>query len=67
MEVYHASTCIIEKPDTLHSRQFLDFGPGFYITTMYDQAEKYAARFVRRGKQALPDVLWGILILLSVV
>ena len=53
MEVYHASTCIIEKPDTLHSRQFLDFGSGFYITTMYDQAEKYAARFVRRGKQAL--------------
>lgn len=52
MEVYHASTCIIEKPETLHSRQFLDFGPGFYITTMYDQAEKYAARFVRRGKQA---------------
>jgi hypothetical protein len=52
MEVYHASTCIIKKPDTLHSRQFLDFGPGFYITTMYDQAEKYAARFVRRGKQA---------------
>lgn len=52
MEVYHASNCIIEKPDTLHSRQFLDFGPGFYITTMYDQAEKYAARFVRRGKQA---------------
>ena len=56
MEVYHASTCIIEKPDTLHSRQFLDFGPGFYITTMYDQAEKYAARFVRRGKQAFINI-----------
>lgn len=57
MEVYHASNCIIEKPDTLHSRQFLDFGPGFYITTMYDQAEKYAARFVRRGKQAFYQYL----------
>ena len=40
MEVYHASTCVIDKPDTLHSRQFLDFGPGFYITTMYDHRQR---------------------------
>ena len=30
MEVYHASTVVVETPDTAHSRAFLDFGPGFY-------------------------------------
>ena len=30
MEVYHASTMVVESPDTTHSRAFLDFGPGFY-------------------------------------
>lgn len=53
MEVFHASTVLIDTPDIYHSRQYLDFGPGFYVTTMYDQAEKYANRFIRRGKAPL--------------
>ena len=52
MEVYHASIIVIEHPDTLHSRAFLDFGPGFYITTLQEQAVKYGARFTNRGKKA---------------
>ena len=32
MEVYHASTVVVDRPDTTHSRSFLDFGPGFYVT-----------------------------------
>ena len=52
MIVYHASDAEVLSPDTSHSRKYLDFGPGFYITTMIDQAEKYAERFSRRGKQA---------------
>lgn len=36
----------------LHSRKFLDFGQGFYVTTLRDQAVKYAQRFLRRGKSA---------------
>lgn len=39
-------------PDTNHSREFLDFGKGFYLTTLYDQAVKYAQRFKRRKKPA---------------
>ena len=35
-----------------HSRKFLDFGQGFYVTTLKDQAVKYAQRFIRRGKEA---------------
>lgn len=56
MEVYHASTVIVERPDTSHSRSYLDFGPGFYVTTMKDQAQKYGARFTRRGKTAILNI-----------
>ncbi len=52
MRLYHASTVAVEHPDLEHSRPNLDFGPGFYLTTMHDQAVRYAARFTRRGKPA---------------
>ena len=32
MIVYHGSTEIIKNPDVLHSKKYLDFGKGFYIT-----------------------------------
>lgn len=49
MLVYHTSDQIISHPDTLHSREYLDFGRGFYVTTIREQALKYAARIVIRG------------------
>lgn len=52
MEVYHSSFISVESPDTFHSREFLDFGKGFYLTTLYDQAIKYAQRFKRRKRPA---------------
>ncbi|UKK74632.1 DUF3990 domain-containing protein [Segatella bryantii] len=52
MRLYHASTSIIEKPDVLHSRDKLDFGKGFYLTAIREQAVRYAERFTRRGKEA---------------
>lgn len=52
MEVYHTSNIRVENPDTMHSRRELDFGPGFYFTTIRQQAEKYAFRFTRRNEQA---------------
>ena len=52
MIMYHASTTIIEKPDVLHSRDKLDFGRGFYLTSIREQAVRYAERFTRRGKEA---------------
>ena len=48
LKLYHSSTEIVEHPDTLHSRDYLDFGKGFYLTTIREQAEKYALRFKRR-------------------
>ena len=44
MKVYHGSTTIIEHPDINHSKKNLDFGPGFYLTTFREQAERWAAR-----------------------
>ncbi len=50
MIVYHGSNMEVIRPDILHSRDNLDFGKGFYITPLYEQAKKWAKRFkVRKG------------------
>lgn len=38
IEVYHAGTDVIENPDCKIGRKNLDFGQGFYLTDIYDQA-----------------------------
>ncbi len=52
MKLYHASSLIIEKPDVYHSRAHLDFGKGFYLTSLREQARKYAMRFLLREERA---------------
>lgn len=52
MIVYHTSYTAIEHPDISFSRDFLDFGKGFYVTPLREQAVKYAQRFLLRGKKA---------------
>ena len=53
MEVYHTSSVVVEHPDVQFSRPYLDFGAGFYVTTLYEQALKYGDRFILRGKDAV--------------
>ena len=53
MKVYHTSNTIVTCPDTTHSREYLDFGKGFYVTTFREQAVKYGARFRIRGEQPI--------------
>ena len=53
MRLYHASTIRVEHPDVQHSRPNLDFGCGFYLTALHDQAVRYSQRFTRRGKPAV--------------
>ncbi len=49
IEVYHAGTDIIETPDCKRGRKNLDFGEGFYVTDVYDQALNLArARSIDR-------------------
>ena len=52
MKLYHSSTVAVALPDVLHSRDYLDFGKGFYLTSIHGQAVKYAQRFVRRNRDA---------------
>ena len=39
MIVYHGSYCIVDKPDIRYSREALDFGKGFYLTNIKEQAK----------------------------
>ena len=53
IEVYHGSYLEIRKPDIAFSRQTLDFGKGFYVTPLREQAVRWALRWQRRGKTAI--------------
>lgn len=52
IRLYHSSNVSVLRPDILHSRDDLDFGKGFYLTSLLDQAVSYAQRFIRRNQQA---------------
>jgi hypothetical protein len=56
MILYHASRVKVEKPDVKHSRESLDFGQGFYLTRIKEQALKYAERFIKLGEAAVLNV-----------
>lgn len=44
MIVYHGSNVMVNHPDIEHSFRSLDFGKGFYVTTVKEQAERWARR-----------------------
>ncbi len=43
MIIYHGGFSEIQKPEILESKRALDFGSGFYATTSFEQAKKWAA------------------------
>ena len=49
MILYHGSTDLVDKPEIRVSEVFLDFGVGFYTTTSYEQAERWAKIKMRRN------------------
>lgn len=44
MRLYHGSYVVVQEPLVYVGRRSLDFGPGFYVTKLKDQAEKWARR-----------------------
>ena len=59
MIVYHGSTFIVKAPDVTKSKNYLDFGKGFYVTTLKPQAEKWALRkhlFSPESKAAIVNI-----------
>lgn len=57
MRVYHGTTEVIKNPDVNHSKKYLDFGKGFYLTTYESQAKKWALRkSMRQNKEAIVNI-----------
>lgn len=46
--VYHGSVIEVEKPLVALGRPNLDFGQGFYVTNLREQAERWATRIATR-------------------
>ena len=53
MILYHGSYLKIEKPDLSFSRLRTDFGRGFYLTPLREQATSWAQRFLRERGMAV--------------
>lgn len=57
MIVFHGSTSVIKAPDISHSKRFLDFGMGFYVTSHKNQAKRWAKRkSLRNGNSPILNV-----------
>lgn len=53
MILYHGSVDLVDKPEIRRGDVYLDFGVGFYTTTSYDQAERWARIKMRRHNAAV--------------
>ena len=40
--LFHGSYAIVSQPQVAHGRRNLDFGRGFYLTSLRPQAERWA-------------------------
>ncbi len=49
MILYHGSTELVDKPEIRKGNVYLDFGVGFYTTTSFEQAERWARIKMRRN------------------
>lgn len=48
MLLYHGSNVEVSKPQILESDRCLDFGKGFYLTSSFEQAKRWAELTVKR-------------------
>jgi len=55
MTIYHGSDVPVIEPKIFSSNRFLDFGEGFYTTSSYEQARRWAQRItdVRKSKNPI--------------
>ncbi|MDR1183782.1 MAG: DUF3990 domain-containing protein [Coriobacteriales bacterium] len=54
MKLFHGTNIIIEKPRILIPNRALDFGAGFYLTSDFAQAARWAKLVVLRADSGLP-------------
>lgn len=55
MKLYHGSTVAVRKPSVKRGRPTVDFGQGFYTTTSYEQAKKWAE--LKRKRTSAPHAV----------
>ena len=53
IEVFHGSYTKVDRPDLSFSRKTLDFGAGFYVTPVREQAISWAKRWRLRNRPAI--------------
>lgn len=56
MKLYHGSNIEVKNPQIFKSDRKLDFGTGFYVTTSYEQAEKWAELTTKRRAEGRPVI-----------
>lgn len=56
MLLYHGSNLAVEEPKLLASERRLDFGSGFYLTSSFEQASRWAVLTAKRRGQGNPRV-----------
>ena len=56
MKLYHGSNIAVKEPRLLPNVRALDFGAGFYVTSSFDQARKWANLTARRRGTGKPVI-----------
>ena len=56
MTLYHGSNVEVKTPKIIKSKRLLDFGTGFYLTSDYEQAKKWAVRTTARREEGVPTI-----------
>lgn len=56
MKLYHGSNMMIEKPDLSRSKLYKDFGRGFYLSPLREQAEQRGRQMVDLLQEGVPCV-----------
>ena len=56
MTLYHGSNVEVKNPQIIKSKRLLDFGTGFYLTSDYEQAKKWAVRTTARREEGVPTI-----------
>lgn len=56
MILYHGSNVEVKNPKLIPSKRLLDFGAGFYLTSDFEQAKKWAVRTTNNRETGIPTV-----------
>lgn len=54
MNLYHGSNLEVREPKIIPSKRLLDFAVGFYLTSDFEQARKWAIRTTNIRKTGQP-------------